>query len=137
KKDCRRSSMPLSNQQLGIAKLSGFREWLSIHPIVAESESSTDIDVNLSSQKMLIFAHHLKVLDGVQEIISEKGIGFVRIDGHTLARDRQSAVQAFRSSAEVKVAIIGITAGGVGLDFSSASNVIFLELPITSSDMLQ
>ncbi|KAI3976769.1 hypothetical protein MKX01_008627 [Papaver californicum] len=137
KKDCHKSSRLLSNQQLGIAKLSGFREWLSIHPIVAESECSTDIDVNLSSQKMLIFAHHLKVLDGAQEIICEKGIGFVRIDGHTLARDRQSAVQAFRSLAEVKVAIIGITAGGVGLDFSSARNVIFLELPITSSDMLQ
>ncbi|KAI3953780.1 hypothetical protein MKW98_017604 [Papaver atlanticum] len=137
KKDRHKSSRLLSNQQLGIAKLSGFREWLSIHPIVAESGSSTDIDVNIGSQKMLIFSHHLKVLDGVQEIVCEKGIGFVRIDGHTLARDRQSAVQAFRTSAEVKVAIIGITAGGVGLDFSSARNVIFLELPITSSDMLQ
>jgi hypothetical protein len=38
---------------------------------------------------------------------------------------------------QVKVAIIGITAGGVGLDFSSAQNVIFLELPKTASDMLQ
>jgi hypothetical protein len=37
----------------------------------------------------------------------------------------------------VKVAIIGITAGGVGLDFSSAQNVIFVELPKTASELLQ
>lgn len=41
------------------------------------------------------------------------------------------------SSRKVKVAIIGITAGGVGLDFSSAQNVVFLELPRSSSDLLQ
>jgi hypothetical protein len=37
----------------------------------------------------------------------------------------------------VKVAIIGITAGGVGLDFSSAQNVIFAELPKSASALLQ
>ena len=37
----------------------------------------------------------------------------------------------------MKVAIIGITAGGVGLDFSSAQNVVFVELPRSSSDLLQ
>ncbi|KAF8668647.1 hypothetical protein HU200_051823 [Digitaria exilis] len=54
-------------------------------------------------QKTIIFAHHLKVLDGIQ----------------------------------VKVAIIGITAGGVGLDFSSAQNVVFVELPKSASELLQ
>lgn len=38
---------------------------------------------------------------------------------------------------QIKVAIIGITAGGVGLDFSSAQHVVFLELPKSPSLMLQ
>ena len=38
---------------------------------------------------------------------------------------------------QVKIAIIGITAGGVGIDFSSAQNVIFLELPKSASEMVQ
>lgn len=38
-----------------------------------------------------------------QEFISEKGIGFVRIDGNTLPRDRQSAVHSFQLSNEVCV----------------------------------
>ncbi|XP_057731223.1 uncharacterized protein LOC130946479 [Arachis stenosperma] len=118
----------LSVQELGIAKLSGFREWLSLHPLIAGSENS---------KKMIIFAHHHKVLDGVQEFICEKGVGFVRIDGSTLPRDRQSAVVAFRSSSEVKIAIIGILAAGFGLDFSTAQDVVFLELPQCPTVMLQ
>ncbi|GAV68280.1 SNF2_N domain-containing protein/Helicase_C domain-containing protein/HNH domain-containing protein [Cephalotus follicularis] len=127
----------LSFQELGIAKLSGFREWLSIHPIFTESGGVADLDSNPISHKMLIFAHHHKVLDGIEEFICEKGISFVRIDGKTLARDRQSAVLSFQSMNEVKVAIIGTTAGGVGLDFSAAQNVVFLELPQNPSSMLQ
>ncbi|XP_068653942.1 uncharacterized protein [Aristolochia californica] len=134
--DCRSASQ-LSYQELGIAKLSGFREWLSNHSIVTESEAAINLDSCASSQKTIIFAHHIKVLDGVQEFLCEKQIGFVRIDGRTLARDRQAAVQAFRSSPEVKIALIGITAGGVGLDFSSAKNVVFVELPKSASEMLQ
>lgn len=38
---------------------------------------------------------------------------------------------------QVTVAIIGITAGGVGLDFSAAQNIVFLELPRSASEMLQ
>lgn len=130
-------SKKLSYQELGIAKLSGFCEWLSIHPLISESDGVAKLDVNHSSQKMIIFAHHLKVLDGVQEFVNEKGVGFVRIDGNTLASDRQNAVLSFQSSNKVKIAIIGITAGGVGLDFSSAQNVVFLELPQSPSLMLQ
>lgn len=38
---------------------------------------------------------------------------------------------------QVKIALIGITAGGVGLNLSSAKTVVFLELPPSSSWMLQ
>ncbi|KFK25159.1 hypothetical protein AALP_AA8G073500 [Arabis alpina] len=128
----------LSYQQLGVAKLSAFREWLSLHPLLARSDyTREEIDEDPSSTKMVIFAHHHKVLDGIQEFICDKGIGFVRIDGTTLPRDRQLAVQSFQYSSDVKVAIIGVEAGGVGLNFSAAQNVVFLELPKTPSLMLQ
>jgi hypothetical protein len=62
----RRSPGKLSYQELGVAKLSGFCEWLSIHPLVAQSDDAKDLDLHYSSHKMIIFAHHRKVLDGVQ-----------------------------------------------------------------------
>nr|POE73190.1 isoform 4 of dna annealing helicase and endonuclease zranb3 [Quercus suber] len=130
-------SVKLSGEEIGVAKLSGFREWLSLHPLLAESDGVEDLDLHPSSQRMIIFAHHHSVLDGIQEFICEKGISFVRIDGKTLDKDRQTAVQSFQSSAEIKIAIIGLTAGGAGLDLSSARNVVFLELPQNPSWMNQ
>lgn len=35
------------------------------------------------------------------------------------------------------MAIIGVTAGGVGLNFSAAQSVVFVELPKSASEMLQ
>lgn len=61
-----RFSRKLSDQEIGIAKLSGFREWLSIHPIIAELDAEEDTERSLSSHKMIVFAHHHKVLDAVQ-----------------------------------------------------------------------
>ena len=60
------SSKKLSYQQLGIAKLSGFLEWLAIHPIFADSDGVANLDMKPSCHKMIIFAHHHKVLDGIQ-----------------------------------------------------------------------
>ncbi|KAK9278486.1 hypothetical protein L1049_028052 [Liquidambar formosana] len=77
------------------------------------------------------------LLISILEFICEKAFGSVRIEGNSLPRDRQLAVLSFQSSAEVKIAIVGIEAGGVGLDFSAAQNVVFLELPKTPSWMLQ
>lgn len=134
---CPRSTRMLSEQEVGVAKLSGFFEWLSMHPIFADTCDADNLTLSLSCPKMIIFAHHHKVLDGVQAFICDKGIGFVRIDGTTLPRDRQSAVNSFQSSKEIKVAIIGITAACVGLDFSLANHVVFLELPRDPSHMCQ
>ncbi|CAD6344033.1 unnamed protein product [Miscanthus lutarioriparius] len=101
--DCKKSPRNLTPQEIGIAKLSGFSEWFSNHFIMDGFGANHNLDPQSSCQKTIIFAHHLKVLDGIQ----------------------------------VKVAIIGITAGGVGLDFSSAQNVIFVELPKSASELLQ
>nr|CAB3458512.1 unnamed protein product [Digitaria exilis] len=100
---CKKSPRHLSPQEIGIAKLSGFSEWFSNHFIMNGLGANHNLDPQSSCQKTIIFAHHLKVLDGIQ----------------------------------VKVAIIGITAGGVGLDFSSAQNVVFVELPKSASELLQ
>ncbi|PSS07955.1 Endonuclease [Actinidia chinensis var. chinensis] len=134
---CDGSLRMLSKLEIGVAKLSGFLQWLSMHPIFAETDGGDSLELGVSSPKMIIFAHYHKVLDGVQEFVCDKGIGFVRIDGHTPAQDRQLAVHSFRSLKEVKIAIIGIKAGGVGLDFTSAQHVVFLDLPQDPSQMRQ
>jgi hypothetical protein len=39
----------------------------------------------------------------------------------------------FRRQRHIRVALVSVTAGGVGLDFSAASNVVFVELPTSVS----
>ncbi|XP_040382387.1 DNA annealing helicase and endonuclease ZRANB3 isoform X2 [Oryza brachyantha] len=133
---CKKSPRDLSAQEIGIAKIPGFSEWFLNHFIMKEPADNDSLN-SQSCQKTIIFAHHLKVLDGVQVFVTEQGIKFVRIDGSTFPRERKDAVDSFRLNPEVKVAIIGITAGGVGLDFSSAQNVVFVELPKSASELLQ
>ncbi|XP_076881682.1 uncharacterized protein LOC143529883 [Bidens hawaiensis] len=131
------SSRP-SNQAIGIAKLAGFKEWLLMHPIIAESDADEKFDSSKSSHKMIIFVHYHKVTDRLQEFLCEKGIKFVRIDGRDAsARDRQQAISSFQHSKEVKIALVGILAGSSGLDLSAAQNVVILELPEKISDFQQ
>nr|XP_043638616.1 DNA annealing helicase and endonuclease ZRANB3 [Erigeron canadensis] len=135
--DAGRSSSKLSSQIIGIAKLSGFREWLLMHPIIAESNDE-NFESSQSSHKMIIFVHYHKVTDRLQEFLVEKRIKYVRIDGHDgSARDRQQAIFSFQHSKEVKIALVGILAGSSGLDLSAAQNVVFLELPERISDFQQ
>ncbi|GFP84534.1 swi/snf-related matrix-associated actin-dependent regulator of chromatin subfamily a-like protein 1 [Phtheirospermum japonicum] len=122
---------------LGLAKLPGFFEWLSIHPIMVEVDGEETTEESSSSHKMIVFAYHHKVLDGVQAFLCEKGIQFVRIDCTITGNDRQLAIQSFQSSKKVKIALIGIRAGSSGLNLTSADNVVFLELPMRPGDIQQ
>ena len=61
----------------------------------------------------------------------------VFLDGSSDARDRQSAVQRFRNEERVRFAVISVTAGGVGLDFSRATAVVFVELPDDPAIIIQ
>ncbi|EPS69999.1 hypothetical protein M569_04762, partial [Genlisea aurea] len=122
---------------LGLAKLPSFFEWLSLHPIITEMGDGDTAEADSGSHKMIIFAYHHKVLDAVQEYMCEKGVHFVRIDCTVTGTDRELAIQSFQSSAKVKTALIGIRAGGCGLNLTAADNVVFLELPMTPGDIQQ
>lgn len=140
----------LSWQEVGLAKLNGVKEWLDNHPVfqMAENEGkgekvggnegeNSGSSGNSPPQKLLIFAHHLLVLDSLQAYLQEKKTEFVRVDGSTPGDDRLQAVRLYRENPQVKVALVGLTAGGTGLDFSAAQSVVFVEVPKSSADLLQ
>ncbi|WIA10259.1 hypothetical protein OEZ85_010458 [Tetradesmus obliquus] len=57
------------------------------------------------------------------------GVGYVRVDGSHDSTERLAAVRRFKADPSVRVALLSITAAAVGLDFSAASMVVFVELP--------
>mmetsp|Transcript_18830 Transcript_18830/g.61423 ORF Transcript_18830/g.61423 Transcript_18830/m.61423 type:complete len:843 (+) Transcript_18830:58-2586(+) len=94
------------------------------------------VDEERFSGKMLVFAHHRKVLDTLANGIL-RDIKYIRIDGTTPAKDRQSRVTTFQNDAKVRVALLGITAAGIALTLTAASRVIFTELYWTPAALLQ
>ncbi|KAL4428086.1 hypothetical protein ABPG75_002175 [Micractinium tetrahymenae] len=91
--------------------------------------------------RFLVFAHHKTVMNRLAAALEGASgyapVGYVRIDGGTDPEDRHMAVRRFRSDASVRVALLSVTAAGVGLDFSSASVVVFAELPDEVALVLQ
>ncbi|PHT47685.1 hypothetical protein CQW23_11893 [Capsicum baccatum] len=134
---CSGALRELYDEALGIAKLPGFYEWLSVHPIITELDGEEMMEASRSCHKMIIFAHHHIVLDGVQEFLCQKAIDYIRIDANALPSDRQLAIQSFQSANEVKIALVGILSGGSGLNLTSAQHVVFLELPTKPAHMQQ
>ncbi|KAK9844937.1 hypothetical protein WJX74_008894 [Apatococcus lobatus] len=86
--------------------------------------------------KLLVFAHHRGVMNKLAAALEGQGGGadwqgipYVRIDGASDSRDRRAAVAQFRDDPAIAVALLSVTAAGIGLDFSTASAVVFAELP--------
>ncbi|KAF6213119.1 hypothetical protein GE061_010834 [Apolygus lucorum] len=88
-------------------------------------------------KKFLIFAHHRDVLDGICEMLEEKKTYYIRIDGQVNSEDRKCVADQFQELDKFRVAVLSITAAGVGLTLTSAQLVVFAELFWNPGHLLQ
>ena len=88
-----------------------------------------------SSDKIVVFAHHKDVIDGLEEGL--KDFACVKVCGETLLAHRSQAVERFQNDPNCRVFIGSITAAGVGLTLTASSHVIFVELDHTPGVMSQ
>ncbi len=108
--------------RVGIAKSGMVVQWLL--------EKLGSLEDNMDSTKVVVFAHHKKVMNRIASKLDEMQPGmYIRIDGETDSLTRHEEVAKFQLSPDVRVAVVSVTAGGTGLDFSAASGVVFAELP--------
>ncbi len=84
--------------------------------------------------KIIAFAHHHDVVHALQ---AEFGAEAVSLTGETPMADRQVAVDRFQQDASCRVFIGSITAAGVGLTLTAASNVVFAELDWVPANVSQ
>lgn len=89
-------------------------------------------------QKILVFAHHKAVLDTIDNAILEKRPNsHIRIDGNVPTAIRAQLVRKFQTCDRVRVALLSMTAAGVGLTLTAASTVLFAELHWTPGVLAQ
>jgi len=80
------------------------------------------------NDKCLIFAHHIAMIDTILDMVQALNVEFIHIDGRTPHIERQKLVDRFQTNPNIRVAILGITAAGTGLNLYAANVVIFAEL---------
>ena len=95
----------------------------------------SEID-NGGQNKFLLFAFHLKMLDGIMGVLTKAKVSFINIDGRTpTGKKRQALVDQFQNDDTIRFAVLSIPAAGTGITLHKANMVVFTEL--VWGDMLQ
>ena len=107
------------------------------HPALIESamrkEPSAKLDalleqiseVNAGGHKAIVFSQFTRFLSIVRDRLDRTGIAYEYLDGKTV--DRKERVESFQTDPAVRVFLISLKAGGVGLNLTAASYVFLLD----------
>ncbi|HEX4958450.1 MAG TPA: DEAD/DEAH box helicase [Lacibacter sp.] len=90
-------------------------------------ELARELQENMGHHKALVFSQFLGMLGLIKEKLTELEIPFVYFDGSTSAADREKAVNEFQNNEEVRVFLISLKAGGVGLNLTAADYVYIVD----------
>ena len=77
--------------------------------------------------KSVVFSGWTAHLDLIQIALEDNGFKYVRLDGTMTRLKRTAALDAFREDPNVTVFLISISAGGLGLNLTTASRVYVME----------
>lgn len=127
------------SQKLGIlAGLQKLRQ-IAIHPGLVEEGEGTQMtdsgkfqefrrlleEVLAKDSKVLVFSQFVRLLRLLETEMQKEKIPYSYLDGGT--KDRQGQVQRFQEDPSVKVFLISLKAGGVGLNLTAAEYVFILD----------
>lgn len=90
-------------------------------------ELAREIAENIGDHKALVFSQFLGMLGLIREKLTEMGIRYEYFDGSTSSTDREKAIQSFQQDENVRVFLISLKAGGVGLNLTAADYVYIVD----------
>jgi superfamily II DNA or RNA helicase len=79
----------------------------------------------LEGHKLLVFSQFVKHLEIVREFLDSRKIDFAYLDGSSM--DRKDQVEKFNKDPNLKIFLISIKAGGLGLNLTEADYVFILD----------
>ncbi|CDR97445.1 helicase conserved C-terminal domain containing protein, putative [Babesia bigemina] len=117
------SSMQEMFKKTGEAKAKGVCEYV-VHMLRSEV-------------KFIVFAHHIFLMDAIEDTLREQKCNYIRIDGSTPHSKREENVHKFQNDSSCTLALLSMTACGVGLNLTASSTVVFAELHWVPGLMIQ
>jgi SNF2 family DNA or RNA helicase len=86
-----------------------------------------EINENTGEHKMLIFSQFTEMLALIRAELDAAKIKYCYLDGSTPALKRNEEVEIFQNNPEIKVFLISLKAGGVGLNLTEADYVYIVD----------
>lgn len=108
-----------------VTEISTVRKELGVAKI-AQSVEFIKTQLNGGREKIVVFAHHKEVIDGLMLGLSDYNP--LEISGGVSEEKRDEAVQLFQNSPQFRVIVVSIRAGGVGLTLTAASYMCMVEI---------
>jgi SWI/SNF-related matrix-associated actin-dependent regulator 1 of chromatin subfamily A len=108
----------------GIAKVRPVVDWVKTH-------------FECGGGKLVIFAHHKAVLDGLDDELADAGHMAARVDGGTLPKTREDMVRDFQTTKKFDVFLGQLQAAGTAIRLDAADQVLFVEASWVPSDNFQ
>ena len=90
-------------------------------------EISRELLENIGNHKALVFSQFLGMLGLIRQKLEELGIKYEYFDGSSTSAEREKAIQSFQNDDEVRVFLISLKAGGVGLNLTAADYVYIVD----------
>ncbi|OUM66866.1 hypothetical protein PIROE2DRAFT_59124 [Piromyces sp. E2] len=131
---------------------SEIHKWLNIDEDFIQVIFTTK-DILRKSSKIVVASYDIISRKGIEEQIKDikfnvvvadeshylknKDAQFIRIDGETKQNIRQELCEKFQNNDNIRIAVLAITAAGVGLTLNKADLVIFAELFWNPAQLLQ
>ncbi len=106
-----------------IQKLKQVCSLAKIDTIVEDINEAVD-----QGEKVIVFSQYTKTIDAITDKMQELGIGVTALTGDCDMDYRQASVDSFQNDPRVKVFVANIKAGGVGINLTKASIVMFADM---------
>lgn len=94
---------------------------------VKTEELIREVKENVGDHKMLVFSQFTEMLQLIRQEFIDSGISFCYLDGGTALKKRKAEVERFQEDESVKVFLISLKAGGVGLNLTVADYVYLVD----------
>lgn len=83
-------------------------------------------DLIEEDRKILIFSQFVEMLNIIEsEVLNKKGYQYLKLTGQT--RGREKVIDEFKKNPDIKIFLISLKAGGVGLNLTEADTVIIYD----------
>ena len=118
--------------EIKIAQLTSIRKWLAEEKVKDTVDYVNNIIDQSDSDKVIVFGNYVDAT-----MMLGKEFGVVAITGETKNDERQPIIDKFQSDPNVRVLVITVRTGNVGLNLVEANHVVFNDYSYSPSDMMQ